>query len=159
MTYDVHRREVNERPILSVRAVVRTDELVAFFDAAVAEMRAYLAQLSVTAAGPPGSLWHSAPGEIPDASDVETYLPLERPVPSSGRMTGRALPAGLEAFTVHAGNYDTMGSAFDAVWNWLQANGYQMDGPPADVVLVGPGDTAAPDDYRTEIVYRLTNDQ
>jgi effector-binding domain-containing protein len=153
MTYQIQVREVSAQPILSIRAVVPTLELVKFFDDACDEMRAYLTQVGISAAGPPMSLWHSAPGQIPDASDIETCLPVERPVPSSGRMRYRELPAGLQAFAVHHGGYDEMGNAFDAVWRWIQENGYEMDGPPCDVVLVGPTDTDDPSAYRTEIVY------
>ena len=48
------------------------------------------------------------------------------------------LPAGLEVFTVHAGAYNEMGDAFDAVWQWIQEQGYEVAGPPRDAVLVGP---------------------
>jgi effector-binding domain-containing protein len=153
MTYRVQIRQTNPQPILSIRAVVPTLELVGFFDEATIEMKTYLAQVRVSITGPAMSLWHSAPGEIENASDIETCWPVAGPAPASGRMRYRELPAGLEAFTVHAGSYDTMGAAFDAIWNWIQEQGYEMDGPPRDVVLVGPNDTPDPEQYRTEIVY------
>jgi effector-binding domain-containing protein len=156
MDYKIQVREVGSQPILSIRAVVRTLELVGFFDEACSEIMAYLIQAGVHAVGPPRSLWHSAPGQIPDGSDIETCLPVARPVEPSGRMRYRELPGGLEAFTVHHGAYDDMGNAFDAVWQWIQANGYELVGPPCDVVLVGPNETSDPSAYRTEIVYPVS---
>lgn len=153
MVYEIQLREAGPQPVLSIRAVVPTLELVQFFDVACAEMRAYLAQAGIRITGPAMSLWHSAPGQIPGASDIETCWPIEGPAPSSGRMKYRELAAGFQAFTVHPGPYDDMGNAFDAVWHWIQERGYEMAGPPRDVVLVGPGDTSDPADYRTEIVY------
>ena len=103
------------------------------------------------------SLWHSAPGQIPNALDIETYWPIEGPVLSMGQMKYRVLPAGLEAFTLYHGSYDDIGNAFDAWWQWVQEQGYEMSGPPRDVVLVGPTDTGDPPAYRTEIVYPITS--
>jgi effector-binding domain-containing protein len=156
MAYQIQVREVSSQPALSIRAVVHTLELVRFFDEATSEIRTYLNRAGVRAVGPPRSLWHSAPGEIPDSSDIETCLPIEHPVPSSGRMRSAVLPAGLQAFTVHYGAYDEMVNAFDAVWQWIQEHGYEMVGPPCDVVLVGPNDTSDPSAYRTEIVYPVS---
>ncbi len=156
MAYAIHVREVGPQPILSIRAVVRTLELVQFFDEACKEMQTYLTQVGVRTVDPAMSLWQSAPGQIPDGSDIETCLPIEGPVPPSGRMRYSELSAGLQAFTVHYGAYDDMGNAFDAVWHWIQEHGYEMAGPPRDVVLVGPNDTSDPSAYRTEIVYPVS---
>ena len=153
MTYQIQLREVEPQLILSIRAVVPTLELVQFFEEASREMKAYLEQHGVRTTGPAMSLWHSAPGQIPDASDIETCWPIGAPVPSTGRMQYRVLPAGLEAFTIHPGSYDNMGNAFDAVWQWIQQQGHEMTGPPRDAMLVGPNDTDDPSAYRTEIVY------
>ena len=153
MTYQIQLREARPQPILSIRAVVPTMQLVQFFDEATQEMQAYLEEQGVRRTGPAMSLWHSAPGQIPGASDIETCWPIEGPVPPMGQMHYRVLPAGLEAITIHHGSYDDMGNAFDALWQWTQEQGYEMTGPPRDVVLVGPADAGDPSAYRTEIVY------
>jgi effector-binding domain-containing protein len=116
-------------------------------------MMAYLDKAGVRVVGPAMSLWHSAPGQIPDSFDIETCLPIEGPVSPADRMHFRELPAGLQAFTIHIGSYDNMGDAFDAVWEWIQEHSYEMTGPPRDVVLRGPNETSDPSTYRTEIVY------
>ena len=152
MTYTIQLREVSPQPILSIRAIVPTLELVGFFEEATREMQTYLAQVGVRPVGPPMSLWHSAPGQIPNASDLETCWPIEGPVPSSGQMNFAELPAGLEAFTLHEGDYDTMGYAFDAIWHWIQEQGFEMAGVPRDRVFVGPNDTTD----RAEIVYPVS---
>lgn len=155
MIYEIHTRHVSAQAVLSIRAVVPTSELIQFFDTACEEIGAHLAQLGMTPAGPAMSLWHSAPGQIPNASDIETCLPVNQLVSASGRMSSRELPGGLEAFTVHSGGYENMVDAFDAVWKWIEAEGYEMTGPPRDVVLIGPGHTSDPAAYRTEVVYPI----
>jgi effector-binding domain-containing protein len=156
MDYAIQIREAGPQPVLSIRAITPIFELIPFFDEACTEMRAYLEQVGVQSVGPAMSLWHSAPGEIKDGFDIETCLPVEGPLPSSGRMHYRELPASLQAFTVHKGGYEDMRNAFDAVWDWIRQHGYEMAGPPRDVVLVGPGDTGDPAAYRTEIVYPVS---
>ena len=155
MDYQIQIREVEPQPILSIRAVVPNLELIRFFDEACREMQTYLEQLSIRVTGPAMSLWHSAPGELPDASDIETCLPIEAPVSTVGRMKYRVLQGGLEAFTIHQGSYEDMVNAFEAVWQWIKEQGYEMTGPPRDAVLVGPNDTDDPSAYRTEIVYSV----
>lgn len=151
MTYEVKVREVAAQPVLSIRAVVPVMELVGFFDEACKEMYEYLEREGVRLAGPPMSLWHSDPESTPGESDIEVCVPVERPVPPSGKMRGGELPAGPLAHTIHEGPYDTMGGAFDAVWGWIQRNRHEPAGPPRDVVLVGSSDTDDPARYRTEI--------
>ncbi len=155
MTYEVRVREVEAQPVLSIRAVVRVMELVGFFDEACKEVYEYLEREGVRPAGPPLSLWHSDPESNPGESDIETCVPVERPVPPSGRMKAGELPAGRLAYTIHEGPYDNMGEAFDAVWRWMQSNGRKPAGPPRDVVLVGPNDTDDPTQYCTEIAWPL----
>jgi effector-binding domain-containing protein len=157
MKYDIKVREVGSQPILGVRAVVRTLELVQFFDEACNQMKNYLAKAGVRTAGPAMSIWHSAPGQIPDGFDIETCIPIENLISPADPMRSRELPAGLQAFTVHYGAYDDMGNAFEAVWKWIQEHGYEMVGPPRDVVLIGPNETSDPSTYRTEIVYPVVS--
>ena len=155
MTYEVKVREVEAQPVLSIRAVVPVMELVGFFDEACREMYEFLEREGVRPAGPPFSLWHSDPESTPGESDIEVCVPVERPVLPSGWMNAGELPVGRLAYTIHEGPYDSMGEAFDAVWSWMQSNGRQSAGPPRDVVLVGPNDTADPAQYRTEVAWPL----
>ena len=151
MSYEVKVRHVAAQPVLSIRARVPVMELVGFFDEACREMYAYLERVGARPTGPPLSLWYSDPDITPGESEIETCVPIEQPVPSSGRMTAGELPAGPLAYTIHEGPYDDMRAAFDAVWEWIQGNNREAAGPPRDVILVGPGDTDNPEEYRTEI--------
>ena len=145
-------KEVAAQPVLSIHAVVPRHELVRFFDEACDEMYEYLDRIGTRPAGPPMSLWHSAPGEIENASAIQTCIPVERAVPSQGRMQAGELPAGQLAYTIHVGPYDDMGQAFEAVWSWIQTEGHETVGPPRDVILAGSRDTDDPAEYRTEKV-------
>lgn len=153
--YTIQIREVFAQSIAGIRSIVPNPQLESFFDQACREIRAYLSQIGVAAIADPMSLWHSSPGEIPDGFEIETCIPIERPVPAQGRIQPGELPAGTLASTIHEGPYDTMSAAFDAVWVWTQEHGYELAGPPRDVVLVGPDTTDNPTEYRTEIVYPI----
>jgi effector-binding domain-containing protein len=125
--YTIQIQDVPAQPIVSIRDTVPNPQLETFFDEACREIRAYLSQIGVAAIAEPMSLWHSSPGEIPDGFDIETCIPVERPVPAQGRIRAGELPAGTLASTIHEGPYDTMSAAFDAVWVWTQAQGYWSD--------------------------------
>lgn len=153
MPYDIQIKETGAQPVVSIRAVVASAELVDFFEDACREIREYLAQIGERPVRPPMSLWHSSPEQSRDGVDFEPCLPVEHRVPPRGRIRADELPAGLVISTIHSGDYDTMGAAFDAVWSWIVGHGYEPAGPPRDVVLIGAHDTGDPAGYRTEIAW------
>lgn len=88
-------------------------------------------------------LWHSAPGECPGGSEIETCIPVDRPVPSSGRITWSELPAGKLASNVHQGPYDGMDAALDSVWGCgCGAIPARLQGHPAMSSSLAPGTPA-----------------
>jgi effector-binding domain-containing protein len=153
--YAVQVRAAGPQPVAGIRDTVPTSDLVQFFADACREIHAYLSEIGVAVTGPPLSIWHSSPGEIPHGFDVETCIPVEHGVPARGRIRPGELAAGTIASTVHEGPYDDMGAAFDAVWSWIEAEGHEPAGPPRDVVLVGPDQTDDPAEFRTAIVYPI----
>ena len=159
MQYVVQLKELRAQPLVSIRAVVSATQLVDFFEEAVREMRDYLAEIGERPAGPPLSLWHSSPEQSETEFDFEPCLPVPHSVPAKGRIRAGELPAGLVASTIHSGDYDSMGAAFDAVWNWIVDHSYKPAGPPRDVVLVGAHDAVDPVHYRTEIAWPVRSKQ
>ena len=70
MACEIRVREVASQPIVSIRAIVQTPELVQFFDEACNEMRTYLTRVGVRAVGPARSLLAQRTGQIPDNFDI-----------------------------------------------------------------------------------------
>ena len=155
MSYDVRVKELPIQPIVSIRASVLHEEIMRFYDDAQAELGAYVQQIGVAVTGPKMSLWHSGPQDSPTHTDIETCLPIAHLVPAHGRIQSRELPAGRVVYTIHTGAYDTLGEAFEAVWAYTQQQGYEVAGPPRDLVLIGDNDVRDPAGYRTEVAWPI----
>ena len=55
-----------------------------------------------------------------------------------------------EACTIHRGPFESIASTYTQLGGWIADNAYAVSGPPAEVCLTDPADTA-PEDYLTEV--------
>jgi len=67
--------------------------------------------------------------------DIETALPIDRAVPERGRVKVRQLPKSEVAYTVHHGDFSGLPLAKQAVFAWLEKNGYRRSGAICEVYL------------------------
>lgn len=147
MTYEVSTKELPAQPALVVRETVTMatigPQMARMFDAIMAQARACGAQF----AGPPFAMY-------PDPPDGEFRLILCMPVlpgaSGGGGVEYEEVPGGTAAVTVHRGSYSALVSAYQAVEDWMKANGRQPAGPPREVYLSEPG-TVAESETLTEI--------
>jgi len=60
---------------------------------------------------------------------IEAAVRLDRPYPEVERVHVHTLPAvEMMACTIHHGDYDLLGQAYEALLRWTEANGYEVDG-------------------------------
>lgn len=98
-------------------------------------------------------LWYDTEFKERDVDGAAAFL-LRCRVPESGRMRVHELPAATVAATVHHGSYNTIGEAHEAVFKWIEANGYQIVGPDREVYLYNATPIRLDDpSYVTEIQY------
>lgn len=123
----------------------------------IAELGSTIGDVLQSVAGtltPPGS-FRGAPfvlyhGEMkPEDLDVEVGIPVAPGASAAGEV--KDIPGGPVAYTTHVGPYESIGTAYEALFGWMRAHGLQPSGPPREVYLVGPGPATKPEDYRTEI--------
>lgn len=82
---------------------------------------------------------------------IEAAVRLDWACPEAGRVRVHTLPATrMMACTIHHGDYDLLGQAYEALLRWTEANGYEVDGTNRHLYLQ-TGDTAA--DNITEVQY------
>lgn len=110
----------------------------------------HVARSRARPAGPPFALYHGAEFD-PDDVDVETCVPVDRPLSGAGDLVGRSLPGGAAASTLHAGPYEEISSAHAAVFAFAAERGHEPAGAPREIWLVGPGQVTDPMDFRTEV--------
>lgn len=133
---------VTERTLapLAVRTLtreVREDQFAEFLDEAYA--------LLGTASGPPGALF---PAEYHDEpAPVTAYVPADD--------GPERLPGGRFAVAEFTGPYHDMSAGYRALGAWLAGTGLAITGPVRESYLLGPGDVASGNDYRTEICWPI----
>ena len=150
MTYEVKTKDVETQQVIGIRLRTRLSELGAEAGRAFGELFAHAGRAGAAPAGPPLALYHGPPGDD-DQVDVELCVPVGRPLSGAGRITGRELPGGHAAYTLHRGAYDAVGPVYAALQRWIQEHGHACADAPREVYLVGPQQARDPADLRTEV--------
>jgi DNA-binding transcriptional MerR regulator len=91
-------------------------------------------------AGPGIALYHhQSPfidsGIKKEELDVETAAPIDGSVPESDRVKARELPKTEVAYAVHHGDFSGLPLAKQAIFAWIEENGYRRAGPIREVYL------------------------
>jgi effector-binding domain-containing protein len=89
---------------------------------------------------------------------LEVGVELAQPFVEEGELLRSATPAGLTAFTAHAGPYDQLRRAHDAIRDWCTARGYRVTGPNWEIY--GHWQSAwnqDPSKIRTDVFYQVAN--
>lgn len=152
----VELRSVPARTVAGVEGVVDRDDVLSWYDAAMAELDAAVAGLALL--GPPGGcyaneLFTSGRGT------VLVYRPVADP-PRRGRVRPVTLPPAEVAVVVHHGPHDDIDVTYGRLGIWVVDHALAVDGPVHETYLVGPYDDSDPAAWRTEIgwpVFRLAS--
>jgi effector-binding domain-containing protein len=131
--YDVILRSVGAELAASRREVAEDDErITAMFN----ELETYVARFEKARADkPPFSIYYDAEYRETEI-DTEVAVPLSFAIPGTEIIQVREMPAIPNAACVaHSGSYATLYQAYNALLNWIEANGYRMLGPIREVYL------------------------
>lgn len=150
-SYAVRERRLAPLQVLSVGWRGSLGELGPAAGDAFNELVAHLRRCGAAVMAPPMALYRLDEGLREDALEVEWCLPVDRPLSGAGRVSGRLLPGGPAAITLHPGPFDTVGPAHAALEAWLLERGRRRAGPAREVYLVGPRETGDPREFRTEV--------
>lgn len=156
-TYDVILKQVEPQLVALVRAILPNHSAVGSLFGEVYEA---LGPHAGEALGPnPGEggqtlvLWYDNEFKERDVDGAAAFM-LRCRVPESGRMHVHELPAATMAAAVHHGSYNTIGEAHEAVFKWIEANGYRIVGPDREIYLYNTMPVNHDDpSYVTEIQY------
>jgi DNA-binding transcriptional MerR regulator len=150
----VELRSVPARTVAGIEAVVAQDDVLSWYDQAIAELDTALRDHQLL--GPPGGRY--ANELFTDGSGaVLLYRPVADP-PTHGRVHPVHLPSTELAVVVHPGPHDDIGVTYGRLGAWVVDHALTVDGPVHETYLVGPRDTPDPTAWRTEIgwpVFRL----
>lgn len=129
---DVVLRAIETQLVLSWREVVPDDDRIQYM---FEEAETYIARFQARADKPPLTIYHDQEYREKDI-DAEIVLPLKFAIPGTEEMRVRNLPQiETAACAVHTGDYATIYQAYNALLEWIEANGYHMMGPIREVYL------------------------
>jgi DNA-binding transcriptional MerR regulator len=135
--YDIQTRDVPEQKVLSVQRNLHAAELPAFIDEAHRALYAHLEASGATADGHPFAVYHGMVTEQEDGP-VEACVPFTGSVEPAGRLGVRLEPARAEAYTRLTRSqvrYPEILGAYDAVFDWITAQGHEVALTPREVYL------------------------
>lgn len=84
---------------------------------------------------------------------VEALAPLAKPIPPTEDVKVYQLEGATMASTLHHGPFHNLGTTYDALMKWVEANGYVVCGYPREVYL--SMDAAKPETWITEIQFPI----
>ena len=149
--YEMEIKEIEPLLVAMIRETVPTqEELPAAFGRMFGQTWAYAGQNG--AAGKYGvSVYYDEEWTGHDIQ-IGAAVALTRELPSTETINVTTLPAATMALTTHVGPFRFLSQAFDALAQWIYANGYKIAGPAREIYLSGDpsGDQA---DCVTQVLF------
>jgi effector-binding domain-containing protein len=149
--YDVVIKQVEPQLVAGVRDTLASyPEVGRLFD----EVYGYLARQNIKGLDMVGAaIWHDDEYKTSDI-DGEAVVYLKQSIPAGGRVKVYELPAAMVASVIHKGAYNSLNQAYEAIGQWIEANGYKIVGPNREVYLYCTQPVRQDDDlYVTEIQF------
>jgi len=148
--YDFVIKKVEPQRIASVRDVIPSyPEQGHLWQ----ELETVMVQGKIKSTGPCLTLYHTDEPKI----DAEVCEPIaeDLSLPKNTRVQTRELPAAEVAAVIHHGPFNTLSESYEALLKWIEANGYQINGPGREIYLQPPaeGGSQTDPDTVTEIQF------
>jgi AraC family transcriptional regulator len=151
MSVDIVVKDLPELHALVMRRRIVRDQIAETLGSMLPVLFGYAQSNGLAIAGPPLSRYP----EIGMGSMViEGGVPLAAPAPHQPDQGIEALtiPAGPAAVAIHRGPYERLHETYQAIEEWIQAQGHAVAGPPWETYLTDPGERPDPETWETEIV-------
>jgi effector-binding domain-containing protein len=143
----IEPRTISPQHTAVMTATLHSEELGSWIPSAFDRVGDYLHRHGVEPSGMPLARYHVLPD---DMFDVEVGFPVEAGVAGDGRVQPSSLPGGRVVVAWHVGPYDQLGETYQAVDEWLKAEGGVRTGDAWEVYHDPP--TGDPRFWRTEVI-------
>lgn len=148
MPYEFEIKQLESHPTAGVRE--KTNDVGMVFGKLLGEVFAQLGAEGIAPASPPYARFFAMTAS---GLDLEVGVCVEKPVTGNGRVVPAELPGGRAVVTWHAGRYDQLRAAHEAVQAWIAEQHLTSAGPGWEVYHTDPSQVTDPAQLRTEIVY------
>lgn len=149
-----HQCEVVERspqPTLSIRTRTSVQKLPQVLGQVYGAIARHLAILGEQPAGPPFSAYYNMDMQN---LDVEIGFPVSRTLHGKDDIQAGEIPGGKVATCLHVGPYTEIESAYNALSQWMEENGYEAAGVAYESYLNDPAQMP-PQELKTQIAFPL----
>lgn len=151
--YEIVIKQVKPMAIAGIRDVI-TDYASA--GPLYEELFGEIGKTGIPPTGPMFAIYYDPSPKEKDV-DIEVAVPIaDANAEISGRVVVREL-GGMPAVVslTRVGPYDDFDPAYQAIMDWVQANGYRIIGPNREIHVTGPGQDVPPEEYVTEIQFSI----
>lgn len=151
-THEVVIKQIEPLLVAAVRDVIPDRSMITpVFNRLFDEVLGYVERQGGKFAGPAMDLWHDMEHADRDIQ-VEAAVPIQERLPDSDRVRVYELPAATMASVIHQGSFDGFGESYNAILQWIEANGYRIVGPNREIYLQYDR-SGNPAEYVTEIQF------
>lgn len=147
MAYEYERVEVTAQPVVSLRTHAAVQDLSQVLGESYGKLAGYLNEIGEAPAGAPFVAYYNM--DMANL-DLEIGLPVARPVVGRDDIQATEIPGGPLARCLYVGPYDGIASAYDALGQWMQEQGYEPAGVSYEHYLNDPAETP-PAELQTRI--------
>ena len=147
MSYKCEVKDLSTQSALSIRTRTSVDKLPQVMGEVYSAVFHYLAESAEEPAGPPFAGYFNM--DMQDL-DVEIGVPVSKGLPGKEDIKASEIPGGKIATCLYTGPYSEIGSAYTALSQWMEDNGYEPTGVSYEMYVDDPGETPQ-QELRTEI--------
>ncbi len=132
MKYHIQVLDHDARPALVIKGKVKIEQAGEAIGGNIGAVGSHLKKAGLQPAGAPFTrTYQFADGVL----EFESGFPLAEPAKSHGELIATELPKARVATTVHVGDQATSENAYNAIHDWMKANGKQPAGAPWEIYV------------------------
>jgi effector-binding domain-containing protein len=139
--------------VLSIRTHAAMQDLPVVIPQSFGAVAQYLGQLGQAPAGAPLVAYYSSDAAMQNM-DIEIGCPVGKVLPGQGNIQPSEMPGGKAVACLHVGPYNQLQTAYQAIMQWMQAQGYEGTGICYEVYLNDPAQIP-PEALQTQIVFLI----
>lgn len=151
MQYQIIMEEKAALPTIAIRTRAAVQNLPQVLGKAYGDIMNYLMEIDVQPAGAPYVGYFNM--DMQDL-DLEIGFPVDQVISSQGDIQASEIPAGKQVSCLHTGPYSKVESAYNAMMDWVPANGHIAAGVSYEFYLNDPEQTPE-SELLTKIVFPL----
>lgn len=151
MQYQFFLEEKESQPTIAIRTRTALVNLPQVLGKAYEDIMNYLSEIGVQPSGAPYVGYFNT--DMQDL-DIECGLPVAQPIAGTNELKPSEIPAGKQVSCLYTGPYNQIEPAYNAIMEWIPANGYTPTGVCYEFYLNNPAETPE-SELLTRIVFLL----